>query len=143
MQLDDSKYKVYIYNIDDELTSSESETDEGRLVFLPDIEKHLFANRVPRPVKPGDDGEIAGMQLVLYHDPGSLSIPEEQDSVRRAIIEYKARIRSRQQQNRDASSLPNASQPDVTLALPSSMLGAAASTSPIRMEDDPDTMDLS
>src|SRR5690606_25597325 len=28
MQLDDSKYKVYIYNLDDELSSSDNETDD-------------------------------------------------------------------------------------------------------------------
>jgi hypothetical protein len=96
MQLDDSKHKVYIYNIDDELSSSESEAEDGKLVFLPDIEKHLFANRIPPSVLPNSDGELAGMQLVLYGVPSSLSVPEEKDSVRKAIIESRARIRERQ-----------------------------------------------
>lgn len=97
MQLDDSKYKVYIYNIDDEL-SSESEAEDGRLVFLPDIEKHLRINRVPipPPILPNSDGELAGMQMVLYNVPSSISVPQEQDSVRKAIIESRARIRARQ-----------------------------------------------
>ena len=95
MQLDDSKHKVYIYNIDDEL-SSEDEEEEGKLVFLPDIEKHLLQNRIPPHVLANSDGELAGMQLVLYSDPKSLSVPEEKDSVRKAIIEARQRARENQ-----------------------------------------------
>ncbi len=58
MQLDDSKHKVYINNLDDEL-SSESEAEDGKLVFLPDIEKHLRATRIPPAVLPNRDGELA------------------------------------------------------------------------------------
>lgn len=110
MHLDDTSHKVYIYNLDDEL-SSENESDpedrEGKLVFLPDIEKHLRATRlpmVPRPILPNKDGELAGMQLVLYSDgPSSITVPEEQDSVRKAIIEARARVRQKQAEERQAS----------------------------------------
>ncbi|KAJ4414337.1 hypothetical protein N0V82_008008 [Gnomoniopsis sp. IMI 355080] len=103
MQLDDSKHKVYIYNLDDELSDSDSEPSsprEGRLVFLPDIEKYLRANRipVPRPIVPNKDGELAGMQMVLYQPDGpkSISVPVEQDSVRRAIVAARERLREKQ-----------------------------------------------
>ncbi|KAL7943183.1 hypothetical protein V8C42DRAFT_115386 [Trichoderma barbatum] len=95
MQLDDSKHKVYIYDMDAEL-SSDSDTDDGRLVFLPDIEKHLRENRIPRHILANDEGELAGMQLVLYSDPKSISVPEERDGVRRAIIEARKRAREGQ-----------------------------------------------
>ncbi|UKZ75457.1 hypothetical protein TrVFT333_003142 [Trichoderma virens FT-333] len=95
MQLDDSKHKVYIYDLDAEL-SSDSENDDGKLVFLPDIEKHLRQNRIPRHILANDEGELAGMQLVLYSDPKSLSVPEEKDGVRRAIIEARQRAREGQ-----------------------------------------------
>lgn len=114
MQLDNTKHKVYIYNLDDELSSSENESDAddaGRLVFLPDIEKHLRANRypplqnpipIPKPILPNKDGELAGMQLVLYSDgPSSISVPQEQDSVRKAIIEARARLREKQSAERN------------------------------------------
>lgn len=105
MQLDDDKYKVYIYNIDDELSSDNDDPDSddqssssGRLVFLPDIERHLLRTRVPpsipRSILPNADGELAGKQLVLYSVPASLSVPEDQDSVRKAIIEARARSRA-------------------------------------------------
>ncbi|KAK2593199.1 hypothetical protein QQS21_009086 [Conoideocrella luteorostrata] len=95
MQLDDSKHKVYIYNLDDEL-SSESEDEEGKLVFLPNIEKHLRDNRIPPHILANSDGELAGMQLVLYSDPRSLSVPEEKDGVRKAIIDSRQRAREKQ-----------------------------------------------
>lgn len=115
MHLDDTSHKVYIYNLDDEL-SSESEPDdpEGKLVFLPDVEKHLRANRiapgvgVPRPLTPNRDGELAGMQLVLYDEgPSSLTVPVEHDSVRKAIVEARARVRQRQQEEREAREVAN------------------------------------
>ncbi|KAL2161425.1 hypothetical protein VTH06DRAFT_7986, partial [Thermothelomyces fergusii] len=73
MQLDDTKYKVYIYNIDDELSSSDNEDggagEEGRVVFHPDVEKHLRSTRIPtRVLNPGRPDEVssAGKELVLY-----------------------------------------------------------------------------
>ncbi|KAL7939564.1 hypothetical protein V8C35DRAFT_11259 [Trichoderma chlorosporum] len=95
MQVDDSKHKVYIYDLDAEL-SSDSENDDGKLIFLPDIEKHLRQSRIPRHILANDEGELAGMQLVLYSDPKSLSVPEEKDGVRRAIIEARQRAREGQ-----------------------------------------------
>lgn len=96
MQVDDSKHKVYIYNIDDEF-SSDSEAEEGKLVFLPDVDKHLRENRIPRQILANDDGALAGMQLIVYSDPKSLSVPEEEDSVHKAIVDARHRLREKQQ----------------------------------------------
>lgn len=95
MQLDDSKHKVYVYDLDAELSDS-GESDDGKLAFLPDIKKHLLKNRIPPSVLANKDGELAGMQMVLYSEPTSLSVPAEQDSVRKAIIESRARMRQKQ-----------------------------------------------
>jgi hypothetical protein len=101
MQLDDSKHKVYIYDLDAELSDS-GESDDGKLVFLPDIKKHLRESRIPPSVLANSEGELAGNnQLVLYNIPSSLTIPEEQDSVRKAIIETRARSRAKQDQKRN------------------------------------------
>ena len=96
MQLDDSKYKVYIRNLDDEL-SSESEAEENGLIFLPDIERHLRKNRIPPAVLARSDPDLLNKQLVLYRVPSSISVPEEQDVVRRAIVEARARLRAKHQ----------------------------------------------
>lgn len=108
MRLDDTSHKVYIYNLDDELSSSDSEsvcseTDNSyRLAFLTDIDKHMKLNRIPQSVFANNDGEIAGtnindMQMVLYSDPSSLTVEDpEKDGVRRAIIEARKRLREKQ-----------------------------------------------
>jgi hypothetical protein len=105
MQLDDTKHKVYIYDLDAELSDSES-SDDGRLVFLPDIQKHLRETRIPPAILANSEGELAGMnnQLVLYNIPSSLTVPAEQDSVRKAIIETRARARAKQEQKRNEES---------------------------------------
>ncbi|RKL32275.1 hypothetical protein BFJ72_g10616 [Fusarium proliferatum] len=131
MQLDDSKHKVYIYNIDDELSSDSESDDPGKLVFLPDIEKHLRANRIPPSVLANSEGELAGMQVVLYSDPKSLTVPEDKDSVRKAIIESRNRTRELQRLEREGKTEPPTIQ-DATLST-----GIATST-----DDDPDAMDL-
>jgi hypothetical protein len=95
MQLEDSRHKVYIYDIDKEL-SDETDNDAGKLIFLPDIEKHLRDSRIPPHILANKDGELAGMQLILYSDPKSLSIPESKDNVRKAIIEARHRHRENQ-----------------------------------------------
>jgi hypothetical protein len=120
MRLDDSKHKVYIYNIDDELSSDSDADDNGKLVFLPDIEKHLKKHsRIPRHILANDDGELAGMQMVLYSDPKSLSVPEEKDGVRKAIIDARRRHRDRQHLERSAGQpLSSAGAAPVTGASP-------------------------
>ena len=95
MPLDDTTHKIYIHDLDSELASTEPEAE--RLVFLPDIEKKL--SRIPQAVLLGeahpDPGAAAGGAVVLYRVPASLSVPEERDQVRRAIIESRARARER------------------------------------------------
>ncbi|TVY46539.1 hypothetical protein LOCC1_G003345 [Lachnellula occidentalis] len=108
MQLDDSKHKVYIYDLDAELSDS-GESDDGKLVFLPDIKKHLQVSRIPPSILANSDGELAGNnQLVLYNIPSSLTVPEAQDSVRKAIIETRARARAKKDEkgNDDSRKTP-------------------------------------
>jgi hypothetical protein len=143
MQVDDSKYKVYIYNLDDELSSSESEHEDGKLVFLPDIQRHLQANRIPPAVRPNSDGELAGMQLVLYKSaPSSLTVPEDRDSVRKAIIESRARFRDRQRDESDGTTTA-ATATRGTYGDYLSPGAPAGATVDLQTIDDPDAMDLS
>ncbi|KAF6820772.1 hypothetical protein CSOJ01_00616 [Colletotrichum sojae] len=144
MQLDEDKYKVYIYDIDDELSSSESEADEGKLVFLPDIEKHLRATRIPPSILANDEGQLAGMQMVLYNEPTSLTVPQEQDSVRKAIVESRARMRERQRLEREGRGAPVQNPPPfnpqqhIPSAIP--MCPELAVMAPVGY--DPDAMDM-
>lgn len=95
MQLEDTKDRVYIHDLDEELANISDAEDEDRMIFLPDIEKRF--NKVPRQVLMGDRPEMpGGGELVIYRIPKALSVPEEEDSVRRAIIETRARAREQQ-----------------------------------------------
>ncbi|RFU28185.1 hypothetical protein B7463_g8153, partial [Scytalidium lignicola] len=102
MQLDNTKHKVYIYNLDDEL--SDSDSDDGKLVFLPDIEKHLRETRIPPSVMANSKGELAGhnMQLILYKPMSSVLGSLEQDKIKRAIADTRAKARARQEEERQA-----------------------------------------
>lgn len=131
MQLDDSKHKVYIYNMDDELSSDSETEDSGKLVFLPDIEKHLRATRIPPSVLANSEGELAGMQVVLYSDPKSLTVPEDKDIVRKAIIESRRRTRELQRLEREGKTEP-----------PTIQDNTANNAIDAGTNDDPDAMDL-
>jgi len=149
MQLDDSKYKVYIYNIDDELSSSDNESDsaDAKLVFLPDIEKHLRNSRIPAHLldpRP-DPSEWAGKELVLYREPSSISVPEERDSVRKAILEARARARERQtlERERAPDDAPGPAPAPVMTSLPATSGYIPMHAEPLLgLDEDPDAMDI-
>jgi hypothetical protein len=97
MLVEDTPHRIYIHDLNAELSSdSESESDESHPIFLPDIEKHI--GKIPAHVLngPPDLKPTAENQLILYSVPSSLTVPEEQDRVRRAILEARARIREKQ-----------------------------------------------
>ncbi|KAI9834803.1 MAG: hypothetical protein M1819_002889 [Sarea resinae] len=102
MQMDDTKDKVYIYNLDEELAGIES--DEEKLIFLPDIEKRMA--KIPKSVLTGHNPpKVGNNELVLYNIPASISIPEDQDSVRKAFLEARRRAQDKQAQELQDSQL--------------------------------------
>lgn len=98
MQVDDTKDRVYIHDLAAEIAGLES--DEETPLFLPDIEKKL--SRIPQSVLTGRSPAPTSNQMVLYNVPSSLSVPEERDSVRRAILDSRARARDKQAQEQKA-----------------------------------------
>ncbi len=135
MQLDNTKDKVYIYNLDDELSGTESE--EEKLIFLPDIEKRL--TKIPKSVLSHSDRPTTSSEMILYNVPQSLSVPQEQDNVRKAIIETRARARENQVRASEGShlngriALGNGSAPDVH---------DNNTVSHVSIEEDEDAMDI-
>lgn len=87
MLLDDTKYTTYIHNLDQEL--AELDNPGERLVMSPLAAKMIS---VPQSVLASS---IQGNELVLYTDPSSLSVPKEHDSVRKAILDSRARARAK------------------------------------------------
>lgn len=93
MQLDDTRYKTYIRDLDAELEDVDRDAPD-RVVFLPDIEKKL--SKIPHSLLMGQANLGGNNEMVLYTVPTSLSIPEEEDKVRKVIIEARARAQEQQ-----------------------------------------------
>jgi hypothetical protein len=93
MEVEDTPHRVYIHDLAAEL--SDIESDEENPIFLADIEKHL--SKIPKHILLGPEPKASkDNALVLYNVPASLSVPEERDGVRKAIVEARQRIRSGQ-----------------------------------------------
>lgn len=81
---------VYVSDLD---SDSESDADD-KVVYLPDIERKL--NRIPYQLVSGGSKDLpTSTELVLYSVPSSISVPEQKDVVRRAIIESRQRLREK------------------------------------------------
>ncbi|OQD78342.1 hypothetical protein PENDEC_c001G06915 [Penicillium decumbens] len=87
MLLDDTKHTTYIHNLDHEL--AEPDTPEDGLVILPLAARMMS---VPDYILSGSSSK--GKELVLYTEPASLTVPREKDTVRKAILESRARARA-------------------------------------------------
>lgn len=93
MQVEDTPHRIYIHDLAAEL--SDVESDEENPIFLSDIEKHL--SKIPKFILAGPEPKATrDNQIVLYSVPTSLTVPEEQDNVRKAIVEARARMREKQ-----------------------------------------------
>lgn len=136
MQVDETRDRVYIRNLDDELADVESE--EERLIFLPDIEKKL--SKIPKSVLLGESHPSTGTEVVLYGVPASLSIPEEQDKVRRAIIESRARAREKQIQDAEVPQVNGETHVGMVESLPETSRACEYQVTDV--QEDEDVMDL-
>lgn len=90
MLLDDTKHTIFIHDIDRELIDDDAQG--GVINFLPGVTETLM----PMPRSLVVNGETQSNALVLYQEPKSLSIPVEEDNVRRAITETWDRARGKQ-----------------------------------------------
>ncbi|KAF8439167.1 hypothetical protein BGX38DRAFT_1208771 [Terfezia claveryi] len=93
---------VYVSDLD---SDSESDADD-KVVYLPDIERKL--NRIPYQLVSGGSNDLpTSTELVLYSVPSSISVPEQKDVVRRAIIESRQRLREK-----NVEAVPNRASPN-------------------------------
>ena len=102
MNLDDFRDRIYIHNLDEEIEEIESEDE--KLIFLPDIEKRL--TKIPASVLVGHNPPPSNTEVVLYSVPESLSLLPEQDLVRKAIVETRARAREKLQEPQSVDQEP-------------------------------------
>lgn len=130
MMLDDTKHTTYIHDLDRELADIDS-TDRD-LVILPLAAKLIS---VPDSVL---SAPAQSKELVLYTEPSSLTVPKERDSVRKAIIESRARARAKAQAPSGQEALSR-SDNDVLLQPPSKDSWDASLT--YSVDDDPMDID--
>ena len=141
MHVDESRDKVYIHDLDDEIADIES--DEERLTFLPDIEKKLA--RLPKSVLTTHNPPQTANEVVLYSVPESLSIPKEQDNVRKAIIESRHRAQAKQALEGEGEmevAEPPSQHPEGSVASSHLPNGSTAAHGVFDTADDIDAMDI-
>lgn len=138
MQVDDTRDRVFIGDLDAELADIDS--DEEKLIFLPDIEKKL--SKLPRQVLGGRDDDNEGQELVLYSVPKSLSVDESHDSVRKAIIEARQRARDKAAEEARYADMERRYNSGYQNAAETAHGYSAGYIPDQELEDDPDAMDL-
>ncbi|KAK5467642.1 hypothetical protein LTS15_000615 [Exophiala xenobiotica] len=103
MTVDETPHRVIITNLAHEIAQIEAdEAAAAHTVFLPDIDKKVSA--IPQrflqnhpPQNPSPPLSLnTNTALVLYRDPTSITVPEEEDAVRKAIIAARTRAREKQ-----------------------------------------------
>ncbi|KAJ9300212.1 hypothetical protein DTO271G3_2329 [Paecilomyces variotii] len=130
MLLDDTEHTTYVYDLEREL--KEIEAQEGCIAFLPEIEKRLVS--VPKALLA--DSKPRNNELVVYQVPTSLTVPKEQDSVRKAIIESRARARERQ------AEIQRRNLPEIQRNLATDAPNGSADTAADVPRDPTETMDI-
>jgi len=103
MTVDETPHRVIITNLAHEIAQIEAdEAAASQTVLLPDIDKKVSAipprflqNHPPQNASPPLTLN-SNTALVLYRDPTSITVPEEEDAVRKAIIAARTRAREKQ-----------------------------------------------
>lgn len=116
MSLDETPNRIYIHDLESEIAAIEAlEPKNIKTTFLlPDFDKNV--SRIPQNVLRSKFDASVGhglgreggesQALVLYRDPVSISVPPEEDVVRKAIIESRRMAREkirREYEERDQS----------------------------------------
>jgi len=103
MTIDDTPHRIIISDLDAEIARIEAdEAAAASTIFLPDIDKKVSSipERLLQSREQASVPENLNTALVLYREPSSISVPEEEDVVRQAIIGARARAREKQAEDR-------------------------------------------
>lgn len=98
MPVDDTADRVYIGDLEAEIAAIEAEEAQHQAELLLSQAGQEMSKIPAHLLRPQQhpDSLPSNMQMVLYRDPTSISIPEEEDAVRKAIIAARARAREKQ-----------------------------------------------
>lgn len=99
MMVDDTTDRTWVHDLDAEIAEIEAEEarhqNENLLNTAADQEVGKIPQHLLRGNTPYSDAQ-SNMQMILYRDPISISVPEEHDAVRKTIIEARRRMREKQ-----------------------------------------------
>ena len=138
MNVDDTRHRVYVQNLDAEIAEIEANEPAERLIFLPDIEKHF--SRIPERLLPSPQDAAQQQELVLYSVPKSLTLDEDHDSVRRAILDARQRARDKAAEEARREEMERQYVQDEGDAVETAHGYGGGYFEPV--EDDPDAMDI-
>lgn len=91
MFVDDTKDRIYVHDLESEI--AEIEDNENPIIFIPELDKKITS--IPPSVLGGGAIASPDNQMVLYKVPSSLTVSEDRDNVRKAILEARARAREK------------------------------------------------
>ena len=106
MLADDTSDRVWIHDLDREIAEIEAEEERARTTFLSET-ADAYSKIPEHLLKQNSHDDPANMQLILYQDPTSISVPEEEDAVRKTIIDARRRMREAQGQVDDSTITTN------------------------------------
>ncbi|KAJ9661802.1 hypothetical protein H2198_001767 [Neophaeococcomyces mojaviensis] len=104
MPVDETSDRVWVHDLDAEIREIEAEeakNKNGIQISEAGKEYSKLPEHILRQSLKVED-PAKSLQMVLYRDPISISVPQEEDAVRKAILEARRRMRERQHEERVA-----------------------------------------
>ena len=100
MPVDDTADRIWVHDLDAEIAEIEAEEARERERSQFSGPGSQYAKIPDHLLKQNGKGvdQTSNMQMVLYRDPISISVPEEDDAVRKTISEARKRMRENQSQ---------------------------------------------
>jgi len=104
MPVDETADRVWVHDLDAEIREIEAEEARNNNgIQISEAGKGY--SKLPEHVlrqSPTVEDPAKSLQMILYRDPVSISVPQEEDAVRKAIIEARRRMREKQHEERVA-----------------------------------------
>jgi len=100
MPVDDTPDRIWVHDLDAEIAEIEAEEAKERDRVQLSEAGNQYAKIPDHLLKQNSkfDDPASNMQIILYRDPISISVPEEDDAVRKTIVEARKRMRENQTQ---------------------------------------------
>lgn len=99
MSVDDTNDRIWVHDLDAEIAEIEAEEARKKNEALLNTTAGQEIGRIPQHLLKSNTAHgdaQSNMQMILYRDPISISVPEEHDAVRKTIIEARRRMREKQ-----------------------------------------------